>query len=73
MKRFLIIYCLLLSLLLSGCKTIYNNYREYLKDSELAQEILNEAGIELSARAETCTMEDFIRLKGVQDEKKSLR
>ena len=28
MKRFLIIYCLLLSLLLSGCKTIYNNYKE---------------------------------------------
>ncbi|MBQ4343448.1 MAG: 16S rRNA (adenine(1518)-N(6)/adenine(1519)-N(6))-dimethyltransferase RsmA [Erysipelotrichaceae bacterium] len=54
-------------------KTIYNNYREYLKDSELAQAILNEAGIELSARAETCTMEDFIRLKGVQDEKKSIR
>ena len=54
-------------------KTIYNNYREYLKDSDLAQEILNKAGIELSARAETCTMEDFIRLKGVQDEKKSIR
>ena len=53
--------------------TAKSNYREYLKDSDLAQEILNEAGIELSARAETCTMDDFIRLKGVQDEKKSIR
>ena len=28
MKRFLIIYCIALSLFLSGCKTIYNNYKE---------------------------------------------
>lgn len=49
-------------------KTIYNNYRAYIEDKEKAQSNLEKAGIELNARAETLSLEDFIRLKEIQDE-----
>ena len=66
-----------LFLLIKGCfkqrrKTIYNNYREFLQDKDSATQDLEKANIALSARAETCTLDDFIKLKGVKDERESL-
>ena len=66
-----------LFLLIKGCfkqrrKTIYNNYREFLQDKDNATHDLEKANIALSARAETCTLDDFIKLKGVKDERESL-
>lgn len=49
-------------------KTIYNNYRSYLIDEKKAKLFLEKANISPSARAETLTLEDFIRLKEIQDE-----
>lgn len=43
-------------------KTIYNNFQTFVKDKELAKEILLKAGIDPSLRAQQCTLEDFIRL-----------
>ena len=53
-------------------KTIYNNYREYLGDKDMATDDLEKANIALISRAETCTLEDFIKLKGVKDERESI-
>ena len=66
-----------LFLLIKGCfkqrrKTIYNNYREFLQDKDNATNDLEKANIALIARAETCTLDDFIKLKGVKDERESL-
>ena len=43
-------------------KTIYNNLKEYLSDQNKAEEYLNKAEIESSRRAESLTVEEFIRL-----------
>ena len=43
-------------------KTIYNNLKEYLSDQNKAEEFLNKAEIESSRRAESLTVEEFIRL-----------
>ena len=43
-------------------KTIYNNFQNFVKDKELAKELLEKANLPLSYRAQQCTVEDFIRL-----------
>lgn len=43
-------------------KTIYNNFQTFVKDKELAKELLEKANISPSLRAQQCTIEDFIRL-----------
>ena len=43
-------------------KTIYNNFQGFVKDKNLAKELLEKANIEPSTRAQQCTLEDFIRL-----------
>ncbi|MDD7282197.1 16S rRNA (adenine(1518)-N(6)/adenine(1519)-N(6))-dimethyltransferase RsmA [Floccifex sp.] len=43
-------------------KTIYNNFQDFVKDKELAKNLLIQANIEPSTRAQQCTLEDFIRL-----------
>ena len=43
-------------------KTIYNNFQEFVKDKNLAKELLEKANIDPSTRAQQCTLEDFIRL-----------
>ena len=53
--------------LVKGCfvqrrKTILNNLSVYLKDKDKAREYLEKAMIEPSCRAETCTLDAFIRL-----------
>lgn len=60
--------------LVKGCftqrrKTILNNLSETIKDKELARKVLELSGIDPSRRAESCTMEEFIRLyRSVEDE-----
>lgn len=60
--------------LVKGCftqrrKTILNNLSETMKDKELARKVLERSGIDPSRRAESCTMEEFIRLyRSVEDE-----
>ena len=43
-------------------KTIYNNLQNALKDKELALQMLENAGIAPSKRAQQCQLEDFMRL-----------
>ena len=43
-------------------KTMLNNYGKYLNDKEKAKEQLSKAGIEESRRAESLTLQDFIKL-----------
>lgn len=52
-------------------KTILNNYGEYCNDKELAKENLEKANIIVSARAESLTLETFIRLFEVHNENRS--
>jgi len=49
-------------------KTIFNNYKEYLQDSVVAEYNLTKAGIDLQARAEALTLSQFLRLFEVQNE-----
>jgi 16S rRNA (adenine1518-N6/adenine1519-N6)-dimethyltransferase len=49
-------------------KTIFNNYKEYLQDSALAEYNLSRAGINLQTRAEALTLSQFIRLYEVENE-----
>lgn len=64
--------------LVKGCftqrrKTILNNLSETIKDKELARKILEESAIDPSRRAESCSMEEFIRLyRSVENERISL-
>ncbi len=43
-------------------KTILNNFGAYIQDKEVAQSMLEEAGIQPSIRSESLTIADFIRL-----------
>lgn len=43
-------------------KTIYNNLRDYLKDQELANKILINSNVDLSRRAESLTLDEFLNL-----------
>lgn len=52
-------------------KTILNNYGEYCNDKELAKVNLEKATIALSARAESLTLDTFIRLFEVHYENRS--
>lgn len=52
-------------------KTILNNYGEYCNDKELAKENLEKANIAASARAESLTLDTFIRLFEVHNENRS--
>lgn len=52
-------------------KTILNNYGEYCNDKELAKVYLEKANIALSARAESLTLDTFIRLFEVHYENRS--
>lgn len=54
-------------------KTIYNNFREYLQDKDLALSLLQKAQIDPKSRAEDLTTERFIRLSEVLYERKSVR
>ena len=40
----------------------FNNFQGFVKDKNLAKELLEKANIEPSTRAQQCTLEDFIRL-----------
>lgn len=54
-------------------KTIYNNLREYVNDSEVALRILDKTGISANARAQQLSLDDFINLYGVfEDERKGI-
>lgn len=52
-------------------KTILNNYGDYCNNKELAKENLEKANIIVSARAESLTLETFIRLFEVHNENRS--
>lgn len=57
--------------MVKGCfkqrrKTILNNYGEYLSDKEQARELLNKAGIDEKARAESLPLEKFLTLFEVE-------
>lgn len=52
-------------------KTILNNYGEYCNDKELAKVNLEKANIAVSARAESLTLDTFIRLFEVHNENRS--
>lgn len=52
-------------------KTILNNYGEYCNDKELAKVNLEKANIAVSARAESLTLDTFIRLFEVHYENRS--
>ena len=59
--------------MVKGCftqrrKTIYNNLQNFVKDKELASQMLEKAGIELKMRAQQLKLEDFIRLYEVNYE-----
>lgn len=54
-------------------KTLTNNLAEYLKDRNKAIEVLTKCYIDPSRRAETCDLDDFIRLYEVLNENESLR
>ena len=54
-------------------KTLTNNLSEYIKDRTKAVELLNQSLIEPSRRAETCDLDDFIRLYEVFNENKGIR
>lgn len=64
--------------LVKGCftqrrKTILNNLSETIKDKELARKVLELSGIDPSRRAESCSMEEFIRLyRSMEDERISI-
>lgn len=64
--------------LVKGCftqrrKTILNNLSETIQDKELARKILEASAIDPSRRAESCSMEEFIRLyRSVENERISL-
>lgn len=51
-------------------KTILNNYGEYCNDKQLAKENLEKARIAVSARAESLTLETFLKLFEVHNENK---
>ena len=54
-------------------KTIYNNLREYVNDSEVALRILDKSGIGTNTRAQQLSLDDFINLYGVfEDERKGI-
>ena len=54
-------------------KTIYNNLREYVNDSEVALRILDKSGISANTRAQQLSLDDFINLYGVfEDERKGI-
>ncbi|NBK97649.1 MAG: 16S rRNA (adenine(1518)-N(6)/adenine(1519)-N(6))-dimethyltransferase RsmA [Erysipelotrichia bacterium] len=52
-------------------KTILNNYGEYCKDKELAKQNLAKAHIDERARAESLSLDMFIKLFEVHDENRS--
>ena len=59
--------------MVKGCftqrrKTIYNNLQNFVKEKELAQAMLEKAGIALQTRAQQLKLEDFIRLYEVNYE-----
>lgn len=54
-------------------KTLTNNLSEYLNDRSKAVEMLNLSLIDPARRAETCDLDDFIRLYEVLNENKGLR
>jgi 16S rRNA (adenine1518-N6/adenine1519-N6)-dimethyltransferase len=54
-------------------KTLTNNLSEYIKDRNKAVEFLNQSFIDPSRRAETCDLDDFIRLYEVLNENKGSR
>lgn len=61
--------------MIKGCfkqrrKTILNNYSEWLEDKEKARELLDQAGIEATRRAENCKLEEFKKLYQVSYENK---
>lgn len=43
-------------------KTILNNFKDWLEDKEMARVFLEDAGIDVSRRAESCTCEEFMKL-----------
>lgn len=43
-------------------KTILNNFGDWIKDKEKARKYLNDVSIECSRRAESCTLEEFLKL-----------
>ena len=54
-------------------KTIYNNLREYVNDSEVALRILDKSGISANTRAQQLSLDDFINLYGVfENERKGI-
>lgn len=54
-------------------KTIYNNLREYVNDSEVALRILDKTGISANTRAQQLSLDDFINLYGVfENERKGI-
>ena len=53
-------------------KTIYNNLRDYLKDQDLALDLLIQANIDPQSRAENSQITDFVRLSEVYYERKGL-
>ena len=54
-------------------KTIYNNLREYVNDSEVALRILDKSGISANTIAQQLSLDDFINLYGVfEDERKGI-
>ena len=59
--------------MVKGCftqrrKTIYNNMQAFIKDKDLASEILDKAGIAPNKRAQQLKLEDFIRMYEVNYE-----
>ena len=49
-------------------KTIYNNLKEVYQNKEKTEEVLNKAGIDVNRRAESLTVEEFVRLFEVNNE-----
>jgi 16S rRNA (adenine1518-N6/adenine1519-N6)-dimethyltransferase len=54
-------------------KTLTNNLSEYVKDRDKAVELLNQSFIDPARRAETCDLDDFVRLYEVLNENKGSR
>jgi 16S rRNA (adenine1518-N6/adenine1519-N6)-dimethyltransferase len=54
-------------------KTLTNNLSEYVKDRNKAVEFLNQSFIDPARRAETCDLDDFVRLYEVINENKGSR
>ena len=58
-------YLLAKKLFLNRRKTIYNNLKNYLKDSSLVEEILKEAQIEANLRPEQLSDEDYLKILSI--------